>query len=177
MRKIVLYIASSLDGKIAGENDNLDWLPHIEDGDDDYGYSEMYDSVDTLIMGYRTYEICRALGDWPYAGKKVYVFTRDGNKPCIDEVELITEDPVTFTRNLQQAPGKNIWLVGGGEINRQMHDAELIDEYIITIVPHILGKGIDMLPAIIRQQKLILTKHKTYDNGLAMMYYTNNNAT
>lgn len=171
MRKLILYIATSLDGKIAAENDSLDWLPGIEEGNDDYGYSDMYDSVDTLIMGYRTYEICRGLGEWPYAGKKVYVFTRDSSKPCIDEIELITEDPVQFTKKLLKKQGKNIWLIGGGEINRQMHDAGLIDEYIITIVPHILGKGIELFPGITKESKLKLTQHKTYDNGLIILYY------
>lgn len=171
MREIILYIATSLDGKIAGTDHSLDWLPQPGEDNNDYGYSEMYDSIDTVLMGYTTYEISMGFGDWPYKGKTAYVFTMDKNKPCVDEASLITESPVDFCKTLKQDAGKNIWLIGGGSINRQLHDAGLIDKYIITIVPHILGNGIEMFPGISTEVKLELYKQQTYDNGLAMMYY------
>ena len=170
MRQVKLYIAASLDGKIAGANHELEWLP--DPLEDDYGYGALMDSVDTLLMGYTTYEVCTGLADWPYGGKTSYIFTRNGSKPCISDAELITEDPVSFTRKLKEQEGKDIWLVGGGNIVTQVHDAGLIDEYIIAIVPIVLGKGYELFPNINREQALQLNKHKVYGNGMALMYYT-----
>lgn len=169
MRQVKLYIAASLDGKIAGINHDLDWLPQPED--DDYGYGELLDSIDTILMGYTTYKVTSGFGDWPYKDKTSYIFTRDASKECIADVELISEDPVSFTRNLKNQPGKDIWLVGGGNIITQLHDAGLIDEYIITTIPIVLGKGIELFPNINREQSLQLHKHKVYANGVTMMYY------
>lgn len=172
MRQVKLYIAASLDGKIARSDHSLDWLP--ESGEDDFGYGALMDAVDTILLGYSTYDVCIGLGDWPYKGKTSYIFTRDATKECNEHAELITEDPVAFTCKLKKQEGKDIWLIGGGEIIRQLHDAGLIDEYIIATIPVILGKGIELFPNINKEQKLTLTKHKVYSDGLALMYYTPN---
>src|SRR5690606_29929416 len=111
-------------------------------------------------------------GEWPYKGKTSYVFTRNAAKPSTDDVILTTEEPVTFTTTLKAQPGKDIWLVGGGNIISQLHDADLIDEYIIATIPVVLGKGIKLFPDINREQSLQLNKHKVYDSGLTLMYYT-----
>lgn len=171
MRKTILYIACSLDGKIAGKDHDLDWLPPAEDDKYDYGYEEMYNTVDVLVMGYKTYEVCAGFGEWPYKGKTSYIFTRDANKTCIPGAEIVTQDPVSFIQQLKAQEGKNIWLIGGGNIIQQLHDAALIDEYIISIVPVILGEGIEMFPELHKRTKLKLTKNKTYENGLTMLYY------
>ena len=170
MREILLYIATSLDGKIARKDHSLDWLPPIDEAGDDYGYKEMLDSVDTVLMGYRTYEICMGLGEWPYKHLKSYVFSRNADKPVIPEVELVNEDPVTFTGKLKEAEGKNIWLIGGGDIIRQLHDGGLIDKYMIATVPVILGEGIELFPGIKKEQKLSVVHHKAYP-GLIMTHY------
>lgn len=164
-----LYIATSLDGKIARDDHGLDWLP--EEHEDDYGYNALMNATDVLLMGYTTYDVCIGLGDWPYKGKTTYVFTSDAAKPATNDVILTTEDPVAFTKRLKEQAGQDIWLVGGGEINRLLHDAGLIDEYIIAIIPVVLGKGIELFPNIKREQALQLSKHKVYDSGLALMYY------
>ncbi|QMU28597.1 dihydrofolate reductase family protein [Adhaeribacter radiodurans] len=169
MRKLKLYIAASLDGKIARKDDSIDWLPDPNAGED-YGYEAFLAEIDTLVMGYKTYEICLKLGEWPYEGKKTYVFTRDLTKPHIPQVELINQNPVDFTKDLLQQSGKDIWLVGGGEINTLLHDAGLIDSYIIAFIPLILGEGIELLPQVQQQQNLKLTKHQVYDNGVVLLY-------
>ncbi|MDQ4140198.1 MAG: dihydrofolate reductase family protein [Bacteroidota bacterium] len=172
MRKLKLYIATSLDGKIARKDDSIDWLPDINP-EEDYGYQTFIAEVDTLVMGYKTYQICLKLGEWPYSRKKTFVFTRDGNKSHIPEVQLISQNPVDFVKELIQQPGKDIWLVGGGEINTLLHDAGLIDTYIIAFIPLILGEGIELLPQVRKQQNLKLTQHQVYDNGVVMLYLDN----
>lgn len=170
MRQLKLYIATSLDGKIARNDDGLDWLP--DPTEDDYGYTALLDSTDSLLMGYATYKVTSGFGEWPYKNKKTYVFTRDAAKTGSSGIQLITEDPVSFTRALKEEAGTDIWLVGGGQIIRQLHDAGLVDEYIIAIIPVVLGTGIELFPDINREQSLRLNKHKVYSNGLALMYYT-----
>ena len=171
MRKLILYLACSLDNKIARTDHSLDWLPEPEEGsEEDYGYYTFYDSIDTLLMGYRTYEIPINHGEWPYIGKTSYVFSRS-NKPIIDAAVLVNEDPVTFTKELKNKNGIDIWLVGGGNLNQQLHDAGLIDEYIITFIPVILGEGVELLPNIKSEYKLVLKEQKTYPGGVVQMHY------
>lgn len=171
MRKIILYIAASLDGKIARKDHSLDWLPAIEDSGEDYGYEELMASVDTVLMGYKTYEVCLGLGDWHYKGKTCYVFSRSATRHTIPDVELVNEDPVAFIRGLKETEGKDIWLIGGGELIRQLHDAGLIDEYIITTIPVILGEGVELFPGVTTEQKLKVDRSISYKSGLVMTYY------
>lgn len=178
MGKLKLYIASSLDGKIARADHSLDWLPEPENNgkEEDYGYYEFYNPVGSLVMGYKTYEIAESFGDWPYKGKTSYIFSRDADKKVIADAQLITEDPVSFTSKLKKQEEKDIWLVGGGVINTLLHNAGLIDEYIITVIPVILGKGIELFPDIDKEQKLSLVNTKTYSDGLVSLHYINNEA-
>ncbi len=169
MRKVILYIASSLDGKIARKDGGIDWLPPI-DGED-YGYEPFYESIGTVLMGYKTYELCLTFDEWSYTGKHTYVFSRDTKKALLHGAEL-SSDPVGFVRDLKSKPGKDIWLVGGGEIVTLLHDAGLIDEYIFAFIPVILGEGIELFPAVKQQVNLERTKQQAYGNGVVMMYYS-----
>jgi len=168
MRKVKLYIATSLDAKIARKNGAIDWLPQLSD--EDYGYKNFLSSIDTTLMGYKTYEICLSFGEWVYKDQKNYVFSRNPSKPCISEAELISSDPVEFVNQLKNQPGKDIWLIGGGEINTLLHDAGLIDEYIVAYIPLVLGEGVELLPNVKRQQNMKLTKHEVYPNGVVLLY-------
>jgi dihydrofolate reductase len=168
MRKLKLYVAASLDGKIARKNGEIDWLPSPDGAD--YGYQELIDSIDATLMGFKTYEVCNSFGEWPYPGMNNYVFSHDPNRQLNPEATLINEDPVAFVEKLKQTEGKDIWLIGGGEINKLMHDAGLIDEYILAFIPVILGEGIELFPDVKKQVNLKLTRQKAYENGLVMLY-------
>lgn len=168
MRKLKLYIATSLDGKIARKDGNLDWLPDLSS--EDYGFDRFMAGIDTTLMGYRTYQVCLGFGDWPYKDKNTYAFTRDPSKSCIPEVSLVSQNPVDFVKELKAKPGKDIWLIGGGEINSLLHNAGLIDEYIIAYIPVILGEGIDLFPNIKNQVNLKLAQHKVFSNGSVLLF-------
>lgn len=169
MRKLKLYIACSIDGKIARSNGAIDWLP--DPSEQDYGYKDFYESLDATLMGFKTYEVCRSFGDWMYPDKETFVLSRSKDKVVIPEATLVTEDPVSFVRNLKNRTGKDIWLVGGGEIISLMHNAKLIDEYIIAFIPVVLGEGLALFPEIKKQVDLVLRKHFIYPNGVALFYY------
>ncbi len=167
MRKIKLFIACSLDGYIAGPNEEIDWLF----SDNDYGYSEFYASIDTTLNGYKTYEKTLSFGEFPYTGKKNYVFTRQSNRPEHEQIQYIQGDIVAFTRNLKQQQGKDIWLVGGGEIISILYNYKLIDEYIIAIHPIILGNGIPLFVDLKIRQDLQVADCKSYPSGLVQIFY------
>ena len=98
------------------------------------------------------------------------MFSRDASKSCVPEAQLVAEDPVAFVRRLKEGPGKDLWLVGGGEIVTLLHDASLIDAYILAFIPVILGEGIELFPGVKAQVNLRLTEHRVFSNGAVMLY-------
>lgn len=173
MRKVKLYIACSLDGKIARHNGAIDWLP--DPSEQDYGYKDFYDGLDSIVMGYKTYEVCRGFGEWVYPDKKTYVFSRSADREVVPEAQLVTDDPAAFVTDLKAQSGRDIWIVGGGQIISLLHDERLIDQYIVAIIPVILGEGLELFPAIRKQVNLSLEKHLIYPNGVALFYYGRRN--
>ena len=175
MRKVKLYIASSLDSYIASDNGSIEWLF----SDADYGYTKFYDSIDTILVGRKTYDQSLTFEEYPYKGKKVYVFTRNAEiekkkkKKKIHDVEYIDDDIPNFVRRLVQQPvGNNdIWLLGGGEIVSILLNAGLIDEIILSIHPIILGKGIPLFNNIKKQVKLQLQEFIAFESGLVQLCY------
>ena len=174
MRKIKLYIASSLASYIADENGSIDWL--FSDGD--YGYAKFYDSIDTILVGRKTYDQSLTFEEYPYKGKKVYVFTRSTeekeNKNVTYDVEYIDEDIPSFARLLIQQSSvekKDIWLLGGGEIVSILLNAGLVDEIILSIHPIILGKGAPLFPSIKKRVKLQLQQSIPFESGLVQLCY------
>ena len=143
-RKLVLFIAASLDGYIAEKDDSLDWLYKVE-GEGDNGYSEFYETIDTVLMGRRTYDwiLKNVTGDFPYKDKECYVFSRSLNKDN-EDVEFVKDDVVHFTNTLKHQEGKNIWIVGGGELLHSFLKEKLIDELILTVAPTLIGNGIPL---------------------------------
>jgi len=143
-RNLVLFIATSLDGYIATEDHNLDWLFAVE-GEGDNGYSKFYDSIDTILLGRITYDwiMKNEKSGWPYKDKECYVFSRT-KKDDHNDVTFIHEDAVQFTKNLKTQSGKDIWIVGGGELLSAFMKESLVDELIISVTPVLLGKGIPL---------------------------------
>jgi len=173
MRKIKLYIAVSLDGYIARHNGDLDWL--IEDypitADMNYGYDDFFKSVDTIIMGGRTYRDIMCMDVvWPYKDKTTYVITRNPVMPK-DNINFITENVIETISQLRGKDRKDIWLVGGGELTTMLLNHDLIDEMIITYIPVILGNGIALFPNNPKESKWDLVENKSYDNGALSVRY------
>ena len=166
-RRIVLYLAASLDGFIARRDGGIDWLPAL--GPEDYGYAQFLGTVDTVIMGRTTYEQVLTLGPYPYAGKKGYVLStrRHGRD---ENVEYINGDIAEFAAGLRSAPGKDIWLVGGARLAQGFLRARAVDQIILTIVPYLLGDGIALFNGG-SERSLVLMESRTFRDGLAQLRY------
>jgi dihydrofolate reductase len=167
-RATLLYIATSLDGYIADENGEIGWLTEYE-GKGDYGYTDFINSVDTIIMGRLTYEQVLSFASWPYPGKKCYVFSRRRQEPD-KNVIFVHDNPAEFMRRLKQEPGANIWLVGGAGLVAAFLKDNLVDEFIISIIPIILGNGIPLFSLGNPQMKLSLLATRNYGE-LAQLHY------
>lgn len=139
MRKVILFIASSLDSYIARPSSDIDWLFT----DQDYGYSEFFATVDTVLMGRKTYKQVLTFGEYPYKEKKTYVFTNNSSLKRYNNADIAT-DVRKFVDNLRQVDGKNIWLIGGSLLIRDFMSKNLVDELILSIHPIILGEGIPL---------------------------------
>lgn len=165
-RKIILYIAASLDGYIARKNGKIDWLF----SDQDYGYTEFIQRVDTILMGRKTYEEVLTFGEYPYKDKDCYVFshTRKGRD---ENVKFIDNSVVEFSKEVKSKPGSNIWLVGGTGLNDDFLRNNLIDEYIISIHPILLGDGIPLFTKQDSEIQLVLTDSRKFSSGLVQLVY------
>lgn len=169
-RKLILFIATSLDGYIATQDESLEWLFNIE-GEGDNGYSEFYETVDTILMGKKTYDwvMKQEAGEFPYKNKECYVFTRSLVEDT-EHVKFVNKDIVSFTTKLKNGKGKNIWIVGGGELLHSFINEKLVDEFILTIAPTLIGKGIPLFKEGDYQLGLSLKGTKTYNQFVELHY-------
>ena len=169
-RKIVLFIAASLDGFIATEDDSLEWLFQVE-GEGDNGYSEFFDTVDTILIGRRTYDwvMEKENGNFPYKDKQCYIFSKtlQGKK---DNIEFINDDITEFAQKLKQQEGENIWIVGGGDLLHHFLKEKLVDEFIITVAPTIIGKGIPLFKGIDFELELKLISTRRFNQFVELHY-------
>ncbi len=146
-RKLILYVAISLDGYIARSDGSIDWLnPDYDDIGEDKSYRALYERIDTLIMGRKTYDQVvndLAVDSYPYADRMSYIIT---SRPEINRDNIIfTDEPVCdLVKALQNEEGKDIWIVGGSQTIAPLMEENLIDEYQITILPILLGEGIPL---------------------------------
>jgi len=164
MTKILVYIASSLDGYVARENGDIDWLPKITES----GYDTFYKSVDTVIMGKTTYDQVLTFGEYPYKDKKSFVFTRTNQNK--DENAEFVSDVEKFVKDGFPNAGENIWLVGGAQIISSFLKQGVVDEIIISVIPILLGKGIPLFKNIENETKLELIKTEKYGQLIDLHY-------
>jgi dihydrofolate reductase len=174
-RKIIVYIATSADGYIARRDGNVDWLNRPRKFGD-YGMAEFHKTIDTIIWGRRTMDeaITRfgsgaALSD-PKSKIKNYVMShRPG--PSGPGLEFINEPVKEFARRLRTQPGKNIWMMGGGGVIGTFLDAGEIDEFIIHVIPVLLGEGIPLIEPRSCMIPLKLLEERSWPDGVIKLHY------
>jgi dihydrofolate reductase len=171
MRKTILYIACSLDNFIAGPNDNLDFLNAVHKEGEDYGYGEFIKTIDTVIMGKRTYDwVMDKVSEFPHADKKTYIITHQ-DRPSHGNITFYNDSIEKLIHKLKQETGLNIFIDGGAQVVNMMLKQQLIDEMIISVIPVILGNGTRLFQSDNNILKLELVSSKTFDRGLQQLHY------
>jgi dihydrofolate reductase len=174
-RKVILYIACSLDGYIAKPNNDLSFLSIVQKEGEDYGYADFIKTIDTVILGRKTYEwVMTQVSEFPHADKIAYVITRTP-KPPIGKTIFYSDDLKDLVLRLKNEPGKNIFIDGGSEIVNELLKHNLIDEHIISIIPILVGNGIKLFKDARPEQMLELVSSKSFDKGLVQLHYKRKN--
>jgi len=167
MRKVVLGLGISLDGYIARRNGSVDFLFMPKD----YSMAEFFASIDTAIMGRKTYDVARKMGGSFGPKMAAYVYSRKRPAGARDGVVFLRQSPASFVKKLRKSEGKDIWLMGGGELARDFLKADLVDELYLGVLPMLLGDGIPLFPPKFPQRDFELVENKTYSRGMIGLKY------
>jgi len=171
-RNVIVHIATSADGYIARPDGDLDWLTSRPAPKGFYGMNTFMRSIDTTLLGRKTYEVSLCLGATFDAKRRTIVFSRQA--PPADApagVEFVTEAIGPFVDRLRTQPGKDIWLMGGGDLIASFLDAHAIDEFVVSVVPVFIGEGIPLIARRHRHVPLELLTSERFDDGLVQNRY------
>ena len=169
MRKVTFGGASSLDNFIARKDDSVDWLLWSKEVAEVTG--SFWKTIDTVVMGRRTYEVAARMGTGAYPGVKNYVFSRTIKQPSDESFTFVSEDAADFVRLLKSEEGKGICVMGGGLLAKSLFEADLIDEVGFNIHPVLLGSGIPAFYEMPRQIDLELIKCQQLSTGCVILTY------
>jgi dihydrofolate reductase len=169
MRKVILGLGISLDGYIARPDGAVDFLFMPKD----YSMGPFFATIDTAIMGRKTYDDALKMGGGGFGGSKMksYVFSRSQSPGERGGVTFVNESPQRFVDQLRKRPGKNIWLMGGGELARDFLKDDVVDELYIGVVPILIGKGRPLFPSGFPEREFTLLENKTFSKGLIALKY------
>ena len=176
-RKIIAYLAVSADGYIARPDGDVEWL-NRRARSGDYGMGAFYRSIDTILMGRKTYDWSMAY--WKKRGKtsgmfdtKVanHVFSRKARKNAPAGVTFVSEPVKSFAKRLRGSPGKHVWMMGGGDLIASFLDAGEIDGLDVHVIPVLIGEGIPLIAPRHRDVSLRLLATKKYEDGVVRLRY------
>ncbi len=170
MVKVILYIACTVDGFIAREDGSVDFLDRFNKTGEDHGFDDLLTRISAIVMGNTTFQEYSGGEKFYeyYKGKELYVFSREVKEEH-DKVTFVNENVRTFLKNLQTE--KDVWLLGGGKIIEAFHNESLIDEYIISIIPSVIGKGIPLFRQSVTENNLELVRSQSYETGIVNLHY------
>ncbi len=169
-RKFILYIAMSLDGFIATKDDDLTFLNVVEKEGEDYGYTAFYESVDTVILGRRTYEKVISMGFKPHEDKETWIITQRP-EPDKGRHHFYTGNLKGLVHKLREEEGKYVFVDGGAYVAQAFLNENLLDEIIVSIIPVLLGDGISLFGNENKGLKLQLLETKSFEKGLVQLHY------
>lgn len=170
-RKLKLFIACSLDGYIAGPNEDMSFLSRVESPGEDYGYSQFMTGIDTVLMGRKTFDwVYEQLNSVPHPNLDCYVISHQA-RPPIGKTRFYSEDPIALVRGLKAGSGKDILCDGGGTLIHSLLNAGLIDEFTLSLIPVLLGGGTPLFYPIAVQHSLKLLSSQQFPSGLQQLRY------
>jgi len=164
-----VFIATSVDGFIAREDGTFDFLSIVEQPDQDYGFAEFFGSVDALVIGRNTYETALAFDEWPYAGKRCIVLTHR-ETPSLHGEQFFSGAPGALVEQLGLGGAQRLY-VDGGAVIRSFLGADLIDDFTLSIIPVLLGRGISLFGNEVPELRLTLESSESYASGLVQLRY------
>lgn len=188
MRKLIYYVATTLDGFIANEDGSFEgfsWddnfmadlfaefpetIPaHLKEQSSSQDQNKVFD---TVLMGRKTYEVALQHGITnPYPTLDQYVFSHEMEKSPDENITLVSENAIKMVQSLKNKQGKAIWLCGGADLAGQMLEENLIDSLIVKLNPVVFGSGIPLFSGCSKQTALTLTGSKAYKSGHIILYY------
>jgi dihydrofolate reductase len=171
-RKIIVNIATSADGYVARIDGNVDWLTKRPAPKGFYGLPEFARSIDAKILGRKTFDLSLKMGAGFSADDVHYVFSRRPPPTSVPAgVQFVTQSIGVFAERLRKQAGKNIWMMGGGEIIGSFLDQGAIDEFMITVVPMFIGEGIPVIAPRHREVPLRLLSSRQFPDGVVQLHY------
>ena len=170
VRKVISYVATSLDGYIAKLDGDISFLLIVDKEGEDYGYADFLKTIDTIIVGRKTYDKILNMGFQYPNDKNVYVITRN-ERPDHKRLKFYSGSLKKLVSELKIQQGKNIFCDGGSEIINQLLMDNLINEFIISVIPIILGDGIPLFKNKIPEMNLKLVNCQKFKTGLVQLHY------
>jgi dihydrofolate reductase len=170
-RKVIVYIAASVDGYIAAPDGDLSFLSKVEKEGEDYGYAAFISTVDTVVLGKNTYDKILSMGyPFPHADKDAYVITRT-ERETKGFTHFYKGDVAELITTLKKNEGKNIFIDGGAFVVNELLKKGLVDELYLSYIPVLLGDGIKLFSTGIPLQNLELLTVKKFETGLVQLHY------
>lgn len=170
-RRIIYSVAVSADGFLARPDGDVGWLDRPSPKGF-YGMAAFFRTIDTLVMGRKTWEIGEKLGGAPHhPGVRTYVFSRRKNRISAPDTEVVHESPKAFAAKLRRRTGKDIWLMGGGELFGAFLDAGEVDAISLHVIPVFIGEGIPVIAPRHRHVELTRTGHRVFPDGVVHLNY------
>jgi len=171
-RKVIVHIGTSVDGYIARSDGDLEWLTSRPAPEGFYGMNAFMKSIDTKVLGRKTYEASLQMGAQFGSRNRYIVFSRHSSPAdAPSSVEFVNEAIGPYVSRLREQPGKDIWLMGGGEIIASFLDEQAIDEFVISVTPVFIGDGIPLIARRHRHVPLDLVSSERFEDGVVQLHY------
>ena len=170
-RRVIVHIGTSADGYIARPDGDLDWLTSRPAPKGFYGMDAFMKSIDTTLLGRKTYEVSLRMGAKFGSRSRTFVFSRRAAPAGAPTGVEFVQDIGPFISRLRAQPGKDIWLMGGGDLIASFLDAQAIDEFVISMVPVFIGEGIPLIARRHRHVPLDLQSVERFEDGLVQLRY------
>jgi dihydrofolate reductase len=172
MRKVIFGVANSLDSFVARRDGSYDWIMWSDEVA--ALIAEFWPRIDAILVGRKTYEVQQQMppdADMAMPDVTTYVFSRTLKQVQGQNVVLVSQDAGPFVRELKQQAGKDICLMGGGELARSLLEADVIDEVSLHIHPILLGDGIPLFLPMQLQVSLNLRECRPFKDGCVLVSY------
>ncbi len=170
--KTTYYVGSTLDGFIAEADGGVKFLS-LDGLEPDLGpYEEFFGTVDSTLMGRRTYDQILGFGDWPYGEKPCWVMTHGDIDPTATSISATRGTPGKVHSAIKNTGATHLWLVGGADLASQFLSAGLIDSVVVTVLPVVLGNGIPLFSGLAETTRLVHVETIERASGLVELRYT-----